>query len=71
VVIDMPPAAELDAPTSTDWLDETVLVVEAERTHIQSARRAKKLLERSGVQVAGVVLANEREHVPQWLRNWL
>jgi Mrp family chromosome partitioning ATPase len=67
VVIDMPPAAEFDCPPAAGWLDEAVLVVEAERTRIQSAQRAKALLERAGVRVAGVVLANRREHVPRWL----
>jgi Mrp family chromosome partitioning ATPase len=67
VVIDMPPASEFDCPPASGWLDEAVLVVEAERTRIQSAQRAKSLLERAGVRVAGVVLANRREHVPGWL----
>jgi Mrp family chromosome partitioning ATPase len=48
-------------------LDETLLVVEAERTRTKSAQRAKELLERAGVRVTGVVLANRREHVPRWL----
>ena len=67
VVIDMPPAYELDSPPSAGWLDVVVLVVEAERTRIKAAQRMKKILERSGVRVAGVVLANRREHVPRWL----
>jgi Mrp family chromosome partitioning ATPase len=41
--------------------------VEAEHTRIQSAQRAKDLLERAGVRVTGVVLANRREHIPRWL----
>jgi uncharacterized protein involved in exopolysaccharide biosynthesis/Mrp family chromosome partitioning ATPase len=71
VVIDMPPVDEFDAPPTADWLDETVLVIEAERTHIQAALRAKTKLERSGVRVTGIVLANEREHVPRWLNDRL
>ncbi len=67
LVIDMPPASELDSPPSAGWLDVVVLVVEAERTRIKSAQRVKMNLERSGVRVAGVVLANRREHVPRWL----
>jgi polysaccharide biosynthesis transport protein len=67
VVIDMPPASELDCPPASGWLDEAVLVVEAERTRVQSAQRAKALLERSGVRIAGVVLANQRNYVPGWL----
>jgi polysaccharide biosynthesis transport protein len=67
VVIDMPPASEIESPPSAGWLDVTVLVVDAEHTRIKSAQRVKANLERSGVRVAGVVLANQREHVPRWL----
>jgi Mrp family chromosome partitioning ATPase len=67
VVIDMPPVSEFECPPASGWLDEAVLVVEAERTRIRSAQRAKALLERSGVKVAGVVLANQRDYVPGWL----
>jgi len=68
VVVDLPPARDLDGtPPASEWLDETVLVVEAERTHIRSAQRAIDMLDRAGVHVTGVVLANRREHVPRWL----
>jgi Mrp family chromosome partitioning ATPase len=68
VVIDLPAAREIEAsPASTTWLDETILVVEAEKTRIQAARRAKEMLERTGVRLIGVVLANRREYVPRWL----
>lgn len=67
VVVDMPPAAEFDAPPSSDWLDEMVLVVEAEKTRVHTAQRMKESLERAGVRVGGVVLANTREHIPGWL----
>lgn len=68
VVVDMPPTGDLDAQTpSTDWLDEMVLVVDAEKTRIQAAKRAKDSLQRAGVHVTGVVLANRREHIPRWL----
>jgi uncharacterized protein involved in exopolysaccharide biosynthesis len=68
VVIDMPPARDMDAQSpAAEWLDEMVLVVEAERTRIQSAQRAKEMLQRAGVRLTGVVLANRREHIPRWL----
>lgn len=67
VVVDLPTPIELDPPAAAGWLDEMVLVVEAERTRIQSAQRAKEVLERAGVRLAGVVLANRREHIPRWL----
>jgi uncharacterized protein involved in exopolysaccharide biosynthesis/Mrp family chromosome partitioning ATPase len=67
VVVDLPSVNELDTRASAGWLDETVLVVEAERTRIKSAQRTKALLERAGIHVTGVVLANRREYVPRWL----
>lgn len=68
VVVDMPPTGDMDAQSpSTDWLDEMVLVVDAEKTRIQAAKRAKDSLQRAGVHVTGVVLANRREHIPRWL----
>jgi polysaccharide biosynthesis transport protein len=68
VVVDLPPARDLEStPPASEWLDEMVLVVEAERTRIQTAQRAKDMLQRAGVRVTGVVLANRREHIPGWL----
>ena len=39
VVVDMPPERDMEAlPAGAEWLDEMVLVVEAEHTRIQSAQ---------------------------------
>jgi Mrp family chromosome partitioning ATPase len=68
VVVDLPRARRLDvSPREAEWLDEVILVVEAEKTRIQAARRAKEILERTGVRLLGVVLANRREYIPRWL----
>jgi polysaccharide biosynthesis transport protein len=68
IVVDLPPARELEAPSvAAGWLDEMVLVVDAEHTRMQTAQHAKEMLERAGVRLTGVVLANRREHVPHWL----
>lgn len=67
VVVDLATTSALEPAVSPDWLDEMVLVVEAERTRIQSAKRAKEVLERAGIRLRGVVLANRREHIPRWL----
>jgi succinoglycan biosynthesis transport protein ExoP len=68
VVVDLPATGELEGfPTAAQWIDEAVLVVDAERTRIQAAQRAKDLLHRAGVQVAGVVLTNRRDYIPRWL----
>lgn len=67
VVVDLPADQHLEGAPAAKWIDETVLVVEAERTRIQSAQRTKEQLERAGVRVTGVVLANRRDHIPGWL----
>jgi uncharacterized protein involved in exopolysaccharide biosynthesis/Mrp family chromosome partitioning ATPase len=68
VVVDLPPAGGMGAPpAAAEWFDEVVLVVEAEQTRIQAAQQAKAALDRAGVHVKGVVLANRREHIPRWL----
>ncbi len=71
VIVDVPSVTVFDTRASTDWLDESLLVVEAGHTRVQSARRARALLERSGIRVAGVVLANQREYIPRWLNDRL
>jgi uncharacterized protein involved in exopolysaccharide biosynthesis/Mrp family chromosome partitioning ATPase len=68
VVVDLPKAGLLNvSPRTAGWFDEVILVVEAEKTRIQAAKRAKEILERTGVRLMGVVLANRREHIPRWL----
>jgi Mrp family chromosome partitioning ATPase len=68
VVVDLPATGDMEGlPTATEWIDEAVLVVEAERTRIQAAQRVKDLLHRAGVRVAGVVLTNRRDYIPRWL----
>ncbi len=67
VVIDLPASGTMEPMVSPGWLDEAVMVVEAEHTRVQSAKRAKEVLERAGIRLRGVVLANQREHIPHWL----
>ena len=68
IVVDLPPVRDPDVATpSAPWVDEVILVVEAEHTRIQAARRVKNQLERAGARVLGVVLENRREYIPQWL----
>jgi uncharacterized protein involved in exopolysaccharide biosynthesis/Mrp family chromosome partitioning ATPase len=68
VVVDLPPECESSTvPADATWLDEVILVIEAERTHIQSAQHTKEALSRAGVSVKGVVLINRREYIPRWL----
>jgi len=68
VVVDLPPTREQDGlPAIAGWIDEMILVVEAERTRIQTAERARDTLTRAGVNVSGVVLVNRRDYIPRWL----
>jgi uncharacterized protein involved in exopolysaccharide biosynthesis/Mrp family chromosome partitioning ATPase len=68
VVVDLPPIREQDGlPAIAGWIDEMILVVEAERTRIQTAERARDTLTRAGVNVSGVVLVNRRDYIPRWL----
>ncbi len=68
VIVDLPPTSEAEeAPAFDAWIDEAVLVVEAERTRVQVARRSRDMLSLAGIRVAGIVLANRREYIPRWL----
>jgi Mrp family chromosome partitioning ATPase len=67
VIIDLPSTSLIETRAAAGWPDESLLVVEADHTRIQTAQRAKALLERAGIRVTGVVLANQRQYVPRWL----
>lgn len=68
VVVDLPSNGGMDGhPCAGEWFDEAILVIDAERTRIQAAQRTKDMLQRAGVQVTGVVLANRRDYIPRWL----
>lgn len=68
VLVDLPPV--LDFPDATllgAALDGVVLVIEAEVTPWEVARRAKKRLEAGGVKLLGVVLNKKPQVIPDWL----
>ena len=71
-VVDCPPvlsgggAAVLGAVA-----DGTILVVEAERTHVATVTRARELLEQVGAPLLGVVLNKSRSRVPGLIRRFL
>ena len=52
-------------------VDAVLLVVEADRTLVDDARRVMRELERSGVPAAGVVLNRQRDYTPRLLRRVL
>ena len=68
IVFDMPPAGQQSAALRlAGLLDAVIIVVEAERTRFEVARRARQLLERAGASVRGAVLNKRRYYVPKWL----
>jgi len=52
-------------------MDGVILVVEAERTKIDIARKILKDLESTGVNILGVVLNKKRNYIPQYLERFL
>ena len=52
-------------------MDGVILVVEAERTKIDIARKIRKDLESTGVNILGVVLNKKRNYIPDFLERFL
>jgi len=52
-------------------MDGVILVVEAERTKIDVARKIRKDLESTGVTILGVVLNKKRTYIPEYLERFL
>lgn len=72
VLVDLPPVLDFpDTPLMGAALDGVVLVLEAESTRWEDARRAKKRLEASGVQLLGAVLNKKPRIIPDWLARLL
>jgi succinoglycan biosynthesis transport protein ExoP len=68
VVIDLPCVSPAESTLQwTSLLDGVLLVLEAERDHEETARRASKTLRDARAQVLGAVLNKRREHLPRWL----
>ena len=69
IIVDLPPANGCYSGVSlAGSLDGIMLVLEAERTRIQTAQHIKELLRRAEAHVIGIVLNKQRQHVPKWLR---
>ena len=72
VVLDCP--AALASPAAAGLArhcDGTALVVRAGSTPRAAVMQTRKLIDRLGGQVVGVVLNRRRSHLPGWLRRWL
>jgi capsular exopolysaccharide synthesis family protein len=72
VVLDAPSLLDFpDAYAMAPHVDAVLLVVEADRTLVDDARRVVRQLERAGARAAGVVLNRHRDHMPRLLRRLL
>jgi len=68
IVLDLPPAAELDERLlSSSLVAGFLLVIEAERVRRQVASRIKENFARVNANLLGVVLNKREHHVPEWL----
>jgi capsular exopolysaccharide synthesis family protein len=69
VVFDAAPLLEFpDAYALAPHVDAVLLVVEADRTLVDDARRVMRELQRLGIRAAGVVLNRQRDYTPRLLR---
>lgn len=72
ILVDLPPVLEFpDATLLGATLDGVVLVIEAEVTPWEAARKAKKRLLGGGVKLLGVVLNKKPQLIPAWLLRYL
>ncbi|MEO8654196.1 MAG: CpsD/CapB family tyrosine-protein kinase [Ramlibacter sp.] len=72
VLVDLPPVLDFpDATLLAAAMDGVVLVIEAEATPWELARRATKRLEAGGVKLLGVVLNKKPQVLPGWLYRFL
>jgi capsular exopolysaccharide synthesis family protein len=72
VIIDGAPILDFpDAHALAPRVDGLILVVEAERTAVDDAQRAKAAVEQAGGRLLGVILNRQREYIPRRLRRLL
>jgi capsular exopolysaccharide synthesis family protein len=68
VIFDSPPV--LSSPNSLLWAnaaDVSYLVIQANRTQWEVAKKAQALLEKHNFKIGGVVLNHVKHSIPQWL----
>jgi len=71
VVVNLPATDSSICYQAAGLLNGVLLVVEAERTRIESATRAKNRLIHAQANLLGVVLNNNPQHLPKWLQDRL
>ena len=68
IVLDMPPVSDTSlAVRMPGMIHAAVLVIEAEKVNEEIACRARDLLLREKINLAGLVLNRRRNYVPKWL----
>jgi len=68
IVVDLPPATESSLTLAMAGLVSGVLlVIEAEGTHTEAARRARQNLDQAQANMLGVIMNKRTQHIPGWL----
>ncbi len=72
IIFDAAPVLEFpDSYALAPKVDSIILVVEADKTPIEEAQRAKRNLEQAGGRILGVVLNRKKDYTPPFLRKLL
>jgi uncharacterized protein involved in exopolysaccharide biosynthesis/Mrp family chromosome partitioning ATPase len=72
VIVDFPPVSRPERALSlTAHVDQILIVVESQETAIDAAQRLVRQIEKSGGEIAGVVLVKTQRYVPGWLERIL
>ncbi|MBI2824600.1 MAG: CpsD/CapB family tyrosine-protein kinase [Planctomycetia bacterium] len=67
IVVDLPATESSLCFATAGLLDAVLLVMEAERTRLESAVQAKERLLHAQANVLGVILNKRPQHIPDWL----
>jgi Mrp family chromosome partitioning ATPase len=67
IVLDLPTVESSLCFITAGLLNGVLLVIEAERTRLETAARAKQRLIDARANVLGVILNKHRQHMPNWL----
>lgn len=67
IVLDLPTVESSQCFITAGLLSGVLLVIEAERTRLETAARAKQRLIDARANVLGVILNKHRQHMPSWL----
>lgn len=72
MIADLPAASDgaVDVAAAREF-DAVMLVVEAERTRLDAAKKIKRQLSEGGANVLGCVLHGQKEYIPTWLQRFV